>query len=123
MRFLPFLTFTAAVAAAHEQVPFAQRVQSWLSNVKGYIPSPTPVVPLQKAANQIVLKTVTPFNLSNWQSILEPASDREDWLVYITGGNKSCFGRCGNANKAFNVGAPFFFFFFFFFFVFALYIF
>jgi PTH2 family peptidyl-tRNA hydrolase len=41
--------------------------------------------------------------MSNWQSLLEPSSEPQDWLLYITGGNKTCFGRCGNADKAFNV--------------------
>ena len=109
MRFLPFFTIatsaTALVAAAQEQqVPLADRVQGWLSKVKGYIPSPTPVVPpVQKAVDEVVQKAITPFSLSNWQSLLEPGSEPEDWLVYITGGNKSCFGRCATADKAFNV--------------------
>ena len=103
MRVLPILTMTAALAVAQEQVPFGERVQNWISKIKDYIPSPTPVVPVGKVAEKVVQKTVTPFKFSNYQELLEPESEPKDWLVYITGGNKSCFGRCGNADKAFNV--------------------
>ncbi|RHZ72176.1 hypothetical protein CDV55_104823 [Aspergillus turcosus] len=108
MRFIQALVILPALAAAQEQVPLADRVQGWFNKAKSYLPTATPVVPTvdrvveQKVQQKPATVTVTPFNTSNWQSILEPASEPQDWLVYVTGGNKTCFGRCGNADKAFN---------------------
>ncbi|OJJ44063.1 hypothetical protein ASPZODRAFT_101993 [Penicilliopsis zonata CBS 506.65] len=105
MRITPFLALLPALAAAQEQVPLADRVQGWFNKAKSYIPTPTPEVaaPVEKVVEKVVVeKTVTPFTNGNWQSLLTPSSEPQDWLVFITGGNKTCFGRCGRAEKAFN---------------------
>ncbi|EAU39550.1 predicted protein [Aspergillus terreus NIH2624] len=106
MRFIHLLPLLPALAAAQEQVPLADRVQGWFNKAKSYLPTATPVIP---AVEKIVEpkkvlheKTVTPFNLTNYQSILEPSAEPQDWLVFVTGGNKTCFGRCGRAEKSFN---------------------
>lgn len=105
MRFLLVvaLAVLTVLATAQEQVPLADRVQGWFNKAKEYIPTATPVVPAPKVAEKIAEKVVTPFSLDNWQSNLEPSSEAQDWLVFITGGNKTCFGRCERAEKAFNV--------------------
>ncbi|PWY87683.1 PTH2-domain-containing protein [Aspergillus heteromorphus CBS 117.55] len=109
MRFIQAVALLPALAVAQEQVPLGDRVQGWFNKAKSYLPTATPVVPavpvvekvVEKAA-KIEIKTVTPVNLTNWQTILEPASEPQDWLVYVTGGNKTCFGRCAQADQAFN---------------------
>ena len=104
MRFTPFVAILPALALAQEQVPLGDRVQGWFNKAKAYLPTATPVVPVEKVVEQkIQEKTVTPFNLTNWQANLEPAAKPQDWLVFVTGGNKTCYGRCNQANKAFNV--------------------
>lgn len=104
MRFLLFLAFLTAFVAAQEQVPLGDRVQGWFNKAKSYIPTATPVVPPQKAAaEKLPEKAVTPFTIDNYQSILEPSSEPQNWLVFVTGGNKTCFGRCDRAEKEFNV--------------------
>lgn len=50
------------------------------------------------------------LTLNNWQSTLRnsvtPASaGPEEWWVLITGGNKTCYGQCEGAEKAFNESA------------------
>ncbi|KAE8147433.1 hypothetical protein BDV25DRAFT_160402 [Aspergillus avenaceus] len=104
MRFIQLLPILPALAVAQEQVPLANRVQGWFDKAKSYLPTATPVVPaVEKVVEQkIEQKTVTPFNLTNYQTLLRPTSEAQDWLVYITGGNKTCFGRCGHADKSFN---------------------
>ncbi|PLB38231.1 uncharacterized protein BDW47DRAFT_30028 [Aspergillus candidus] len=105
MRFIQLLPLLPALAAAQEQVPLGDRVQGWFNKAKSYLPTATPVIPaVEKLVDQkkIQQKTVTQFNLSNWQSLLEPSSEPQDWMVYITGGNKTCSGRCGEADKSFN---------------------
>ncbi|EAA63892.1 hypothetical protein AN1991.2 [Aspergillus nidulans FGSC A4] len=107
MRFIPLLALLPALAVAEEQVPLADRVQGWFNKAKSYLPTATPVIPVAEKVAEVPKKviqekTVTPFNATNWQSLLEPAADAQDWLVFITGGNKTCFGRCGKAEEAFN---------------------
>ncbi|PYH73459.1 aminoacyl-tRNA hydrolase [Aspergillus vadensis CBS 113365] len=108
MRFTPVVALLPALAVAQEQVPLADRVQGWFNKAKSYLPTATPVAPAAAVVEKVVEKTkiqektVSEFNLTNWQSYLEPASEPQDWLVYITGGNKTCFGRCDKADKAFN---------------------
>lgn len=107
MRFTTFLAILPALAVAQEQAPLADRVQGWFDKAKSYLPTATPVVPVEKVVEQKVQeKAVTPFNLSNFQSALEPASEPKEWLLFVTGGNKTCFGRCEQASKAFNVRSP-----------------
>ncbi|KAL4979137.1 PTH2-domain-containing protein [Aspergillus desertorum] len=107
MRFIPLIALLPALAVAEEQVPLADRVQGWFNKAKSYLPTATPVIPIAEKVAEvpekvIQEKTVTPFNTSNWQALLEPATDAQDWLVFVTGGNKTCFGRCGKAEEAFN---------------------
>lgn len=113
MRLIQVLALAPALALAQEQVPLADRFQGWLDKAKAYLPTATPVVPatveeVQKVVEQkkIQAKPVTQLNLTNWESILEPASDPQDWFVFVTGGNKTCFGRCDQADKSFNVRPP-----------------
>ncbi|KAL2862893.1 uncharacterized protein BJX67DRAFT_289079 [Aspergillus lucknowensis] len=113
MRFIPLLAVLPALAVAQEQVPLADRVQGWFNMAKSYLPTATPVVPVAEKvvepAKQVIQeKTITPFNSSNWESLLEPAQSPQDWLLFITGGNKTCFGRCGRAEKSFNESLPLF---------------
>ncbi|KAL5343719.1 hypothetical protein BJX70DRAFT_120953 [Aspergillus crustosus] len=107
MRFIPLLTLLPALAVAQEQVPLADRVQGWFDKAKSYLPTATPVIPvvekvIESPKKVIQEKAVTPFNASNWASLLEPVSKPHDWLVFVTGGNKTCFGRCGKAEESFN---------------------
>lgn len=113
MRFIPLLALLPALAVAEEQVPLADRVQGWFDKAKSYLPTATPVIPVAEKVADIPKKiiqekTVTPFNATNWQSLLEPTSTSQDWLVFVTGGNKTCFGRCGKAEKSFNESVPLF---------------
>ncbi|KAL2215931.1 hypothetical protein M432DRAFT_593332 [Thermoascus aurantiacus ATCC 26904] len=101
MRLSPFVALLPALAAAQNQIPLGERVQGWFNKAKSYIPTTTPA-PVEEAAEKVVEKTVTPVNMSNWQSILEPSSEVQEWLIFVTGGNKTCFGRCNKAEKAFN---------------------
>lgn len=108
MRLLLFLAFLTVLAAAQEQVPLGDRVQGWLNKAKSYMPTATPVVPPQpvQEPEKLPEKPVTHFNLNNYQSLLEPSATPQDWFVFVTGGNKTCFGMCGRAEKEFNVRLP-----------------
>lgn len=103
MRFTSLVAFLPALALAQEQVPLADRVQGWLSRFKDYVPSAEPAAPMEKLAEKVTEKRVTPVTMDNWQSILAPGPEAQDWYIFVTGGNKTCFGRCDRAEKAFNV--------------------
>ena len=104
MHFTSLVTLLPALAMAQEQIPLVDRVQGWFNQVKSYVPTAAPTVaPIEKLAVKIIEKSVTNVSLDNWQSILAPGPQAEDWLIYTTGGNKTCFGRCGPADKAFKV--------------------
>ncbi|KAJ5485270.1 hypothetical protein N7539_005258 [Penicillium diatomitis] len=102
MRFTSIVALLPALALAQEQVPLADRVQGWFNKAKNLVPSPVPDEPVQKVVEKVSEKHVTPVTMQNWQSILTPAEDPQDWYIFVTGGNKTCFGRCDIAEKAFN---------------------
>ncbi|KAJ5772972.1 hypothetical protein N7457_007868 [Penicillium paradoxum] len=101
MRFTSLVTLLPALAMAQEQAPLADRVQGWFNQVKSFVPTAVPVAPVEKLAEKVTEKNVTPVTMENWQSILSPGPEPENWFIYTTGGNKTCFGRCGTADQAF----------------------
>ncbi|EEH40624.2 hypothetical protein PAAG_02600 [Paracoccidioides lutzii Pb01] len=122
MRLSSTMLLLPVLAAAQDQIPLGERLQGWLSKVKSFIPSATPVLSPtakstavtadtaagSKAGPKIVNKEVVSIKLANWQSILAPTSEgsAEQWLIYVTGANKTCFGRCAKANKAWEDSIP-----------------
>ena len=103
MRFTSLVAFLPALALAQEQVPLADRVQGWFNKAKAYVPTAAPADPIAKMAEKVSEKRVTPVTLDNWQTLLSPGLEAQDWYIFVTGGEKTCFGRCDHAAKAFNV--------------------
>lgn len=107
MRFTSLVALLPVVVLAQEQVPLADRVQGWFNKAKALVPTAVPAEPIvklaEKVSEKVSEKSVTPMTLNNWQPMLEPASEAKDWYIYVTGGNKTCFGRCGRADEAFKV--------------------
>ncbi|KAJ5105323.1 hypothetical protein NUU61_002670 [Penicillium alfredii] len=101
MRLTSIVALLPALALAQEQAPLADRVQGWFNKAKEYLPTAAPAAPIEKMAEKVTEKRVTQLNLGNWQSILTPGDKQQDWFVFVTGGNKTCFGRCERADKAF----------------------
>ena len=61
-----------------------------------------------KAAANAAAAIQYPLTLENWKEVLtvDPTVSpptTQDWLIFATGGNSTCFGLCGNATKAWNV--------------------
>ncbi|KAF4126360.1 hypothetical protein GMORB2_0096 [Geosmithia morbida] len=98
-----------ALAAAQES-PLEQyqaQFQNFVSNFGSYVPSPA----RHDAAAAHAAKTgpmkLHVLTLDTWKDTLyEPvqagATTPEEWWVFTTGGNKTCFGQCGRAELAFN---------------------
>lgn len=95
-----------AAFAADAQVPLKDKAQAWLDKAKSYIPSGTPSVQgvVDSAAAGAAALKVQKVNIRNYERILSPKLEgEEEWLIYSTGGNKSCFGHCSRADDAWNV--------------------
>jgi hypothetical protein len=86
-----------------DQVPLKDMVSAWFDKAKAYVPGSHPI---ETAAAVITDKRVERINLRNWEGKLAPKLDtEEEWMIYVTGGNKSCFGRCGPVDVTWNVSA------------------
>ncbi|KAI4161763.1 MAG: hypothetical protein LQ342_004595 [Letrouitia transgressa] len=91
---------------AQQQKPLGESLQSWFNKAKSYIPSAA-TSPIASTAAKTAAANVVSLTNSNWESVLSPSSSDqahgvETWMVFFSGGNKTCYGRCGRAEKAWN---------------------
>jgi len=106
---LPALSFVAA----DDQKPLGDKLRAWFDKATSLIPTTVPSVlpnPLDAGAAKVASVAVTDLTLANWQETIRPSvpstkGGPEEWLVYINGGNKTCYGLCGNTTKAWNTAA------------------
>ncbi|KAL1605319.1 hypothetical protein SLS60_004867 [Paraconiothyrium brasiliense] len=104
----------AASAIAQDQVPLLDKLKGFFNQATAAISSAVPAAPSApvKAASGKVAESIQhELSLENWKDVLtvDPtasAPTTQDWLVYITGGNATCFGLCGNTTKAWNASLP-----------------
>ncbi|PGH01846.1 hypothetical protein GX51_05026 [Blastomyces parvus] len=126
MRLSSTILLLPALAAAQDQLPLKDQVQGWFDKVKSFLPTATPVVSSaahsastaatsaaagsKGGAAKVVSKEVTPVTVANWESLLAPKNDGpgQEWLIYVTGGNKTCHGLCKKADKAWEDSIPLF---------------
>lgn len=97
-----------ALITANDQIPLKEKAAGWLDKAKAYVSSATPDLPnpINAGAAKVAELKVEKINLRNYQRKLGPKLDgEEEWMIYMTGGNKSCFGRCDRADLAWNVSA------------------
>ncbi|KAF2107298.1 hypothetical protein BDV96DRAFT_557954 [Lophiotrema nucula] len=103
-----------ALALAEEQVPLGDKVKGWFNKAKDAVSSAASAVPsspIGAASGKIAESVQHHLTADNWKSVLtvDPtasAPTTKDWLVYITGGNVTCFGFCGNVTEAWNKSVP-----------------
>lgn len=94
------------IAIAEEQIPLGKKAEGWFNKAKSYVPAGVKS-PIAASSARIAAQAITPLTRENWESELTitPSNvDRgpETWLVLITGGNKTCGGRCTRVEEAFN---------------------
>ncbi|EON64697.1 hypothetical protein W97_03930 [Coniosporium apollinis CBS 100218] len=115
MRFSTSLALTLPVlAAAEQQVPLADKVRGWINKATNYVSAAAPSVtgnPIKAAAGKAANAAVHDLTLENWRSIVKPSpaaahQGPEEWMIFLDGGNKTCYGLCANASAAWNVAAP-----------------
>ncbi|KAM0426927.1 hypothetical protein ACHAPT_007825 [Fusarium lateritium] len=98
-----------ALAAAQDSPvdQYKAQFQDILGQIGSYIPNPgyyDPAAALEAKTGAMRLNILT---LENWKDTLyEPvaagATTPEEWWVLVSGGNKTCYGRCGTVEQAFN---------------------
>jgi hypothetical protein len=115
MRYSTILLALPALSLAEEQIPLADKLKGWFSKAQSYIPTSVPsIIPesVDAGASKVAEVVVHPLKLDNWKDVLSPSasaaqsSGPEEVLVMINGGNKTCYGLCGNATEAWNVRFP-----------------
>jgi hypothetical protein len=111
MRFTSTLLLALpALALAEEQIPLFEKVKGFLNKAKDAVTSAVPAAPspLDAGAAKVASSVQHELTVKNWKDTLtvDPTVSTpttQDWLVFITGGNVTCYGFCGNATKAWNV--------------------
>jgi len=119
MRTSPLLLALPALSAAQQQVPFLDQVKGWFAKASESISSAIPSAPsslsipnpVASGAAKVADAKVERLTLSNYNEILKPGAATaspgvEDWMIFVTGGNKTCFGTCGRAETAWNESVP-----------------
>ncbi|KAF3048013.1 hypothetical protein E8E12_006475 [Didymella heteroderae] len=102
-----------ALALAEQQIPLLDKVKGFFNqataSVASVIPSApsVPSAPVEAAAAKAAAAVQHPLTLENWKEVLtvDPtvsAPATQEWLIFVTGGNSTCYGFCGPAEKAWN---------------------
>ncbi|GAM84488.1 hypothetical protein ANO11243_024840 [Dothideomycetidae sp. 11243] len=123
MRSVSALLVLGAVASA-QQVPLADQVKGWIAKASSAVNAfgsaasasasaaassiPNPVI---AASSAVAASQVQPVTVANHKDLFVPGAATsspgfEDWMVYVTGGNKSCHGLCARADREFNKSVP-----------------
>jgi len=105
MHFTTLLLLPLLVAA--DQAPLKDKAAAWFDKAKAYLPSGVPPSPIDAGAAKVAEQVVERISLRNWQRKLSPKPDTEqEWVVFMTGGNKSCFGRCASVDAKWKESVP-----------------
>jgi len=107
-----------ALAVAEEQVPLLDKVKGFFNKATAAVSASIPSMPsapvdtaTSKAASNAAAVIQYPLTLENWKEVLTvdltaSPPTTQDWLIFSTGGNTTCFGLCANATKAWNASLP-----------------
>lgn len=109
MRTSTLLLALPALAVAQDQFPLAGIFNKIKDVVLPYLPNSIPSNPVDAGAAKFANTAVHKLHLDDWKDIVKPSpaasknSEPEHWMVYLTGGNKTCLGFCDTADAAWNV--------------------
>lgn len=102
------LALPLLAAAAQVETPLEQaqaQLKSWGAYLSSFIPATNAPHTPDAAAAKVGSKVVNVLRLDNWEETLRSKSkgpEAEQWYIFFTGGNKTCFGHCGGIEKAWN---------------------
>ncbi|KAK4152769.1 hypothetical protein C8A00DRAFT_34552 [Chaetomidium leptoderma] len=122
MRFSTTAVLALPLLASAAESPFEQykaKFQNFLGSFGATAPkadAPAAVTPgastgkAAKSKNVVEPKPIATLTLENWKDTLYgpvqvAATQPEEWLVLLTGRNKTCFGRCAQIETAFTESA------------------
>lgn len=102
----------ASAAQEPQQIPLADTLNRWFEKAKSYLPAvgTAPIAATttaaKKAAAGINIHTVSD---ENWDSLLSPSSSSpQTWMIFVSGGNKTCYGQCTELESVWNETAAIF---------------
>lgn len=121
MRASALLLALPALALADDQVPLGGffdklkgAAKDAVNAASSYIPSGSAIPdPLDAGAAKVAGRVVKKLHLNDWRDVVKPTlgktqgNEPEHWMIYLTGGNKTCLGFCDTADAAWNVCACF----------------
>ena len=107
------LALPALTAAQDIQKPLIEQATSWIQSLRGYIPTSVPSVvpsaiksPIASTASKISALKITPLTISNYEAELTPDPNSpqspQEWMVFVSGGNRTCGGYCDRLEREFN---------------------
>lgn len=126
MRVNAALLALPALASAQQQAPLMDQLKGWFDKatqaVQGLQASASSAVPnapamsdipnpVNAAAAQVASLSVDRLTLENHQQLLKTGAATaspgiEELMLFITGGNKTCFGLCDHAETEWNKSVP-----------------
>ncbi|MCJ1325912.1 hypothetical protein MMC10_002575 [Thelotrema lepadinum] len=102
---LPLSLLALQTAQAQDQAPIYEKFSSWFEQAKSYIPNAASN-PIQATSSAIAAHEIHPLTSENWRSVLSHSklaeAGIENWMLLITGGNKTCSGSCTPIEASFN---------------------
>ena len=110
MRITSSLVALPALAHAQQQIPMMDQVKGWFakasSSITSALPSvqslTSPVDPVASTAHSLVELPVANLTQDSWRDALELSPGGDPWMVFVTGANATCRGRCERAEQAWN---------------------
>lgn len=115
MRASTLLLALPALACAQQQIPLVDQVKGWFAKASNSISSAIPSspqaasipIPVASGAKKVAELKVQRLTLDNHKNVLKPGAATaspgiEEWMIFATGGNKTCNGRCERAETAWN---------------------
>lgn len=111
----PLILSLPVLTSAQAQKPLTEQVKHWFSaatsSILAAVPTGTPPIPenvkhpVAAAAAKGASLKVHPVTMRNYQELLAPDSSRPgttEWMILVSGGNKTCGGHCTRLEVAFN---------------------
>ena len=94
--------FAGASSTASSSVASAAATASQAANAAN---------PVDEAAKAAANLAVINLTKENYKEVLVPGAATaspgiEEWMIYVTGGNKTCYGLCGHADAAWAKAVP-----------------
>lgn len=101
-----------ALAVAQQQIPLVDQLKGWFAKATASVSTAVEKAthasipdPVAAAAAKVADLKVERLTVANHMDVLlgsDAAPGIETWEVFVTGGNKTCYGRCNRAETAFN---------------------